>query len=391
LRIEQLILEDFRNYERAKVSFAEGINVVIGQNAQGKTNLLEAVHFLAGLGSPRAADAALVKGGAERAILHAETERRGRRLRLDLEIRPGRGTRVLVNRTPAPGVKSLTEAVSAVFFGPEELSLIKGGPDGRRRFLDDLVVKVRPARHDLRRDWDRVLRQRNALLRSMPREPRAAAGARDSLAVWDEGVVRVGSLLTAARLEVLGGLLPHARERYREIAGGGDLELGYSSSWLDDSISRKALAEGGVTDVSDVRAALAAALTEAREREIERGVSLVGPQRDDMAVLVISAASPDGRLLDARTFASQGDQRTCALALRLGERDLLAEVNGEQPILLLDDVFSELDPKRREWLGDAVRNMGQTIISSAEPGAVASAGAARVLRVEAGRITEGDS
>jgi DNA replication and repair protein RecF len=379
LRVNELALEDFRNFARAQVALAPSLNLVAGRNAQGKTNLLEAVYCLCGLGSPRAADAALVRSGAERALLHAAVARRRRNVRVDVEFRAGRGARALLNKTPTDGVRRLAEVVTAVFFGPDELSLIKGSPEGRRRFLDDLVVKLRPARDGLRREWERVLRQRNALLKSMPGGKAASGSAGDTLAVWDAAFCRAGAALAAARLDALKTLGPHAAQRFVEIAGEGRIELAYVSSWwidIDGSVA-------GTPGTDRLEAALESALERERTRELERGVSLVGPQRDDVSVTL---ATGDGPLLDARTYASQGDQRTAALALKLAESDLLAEQLAERPILLLDDVFSELDPARRAWLANAVRDLGQVVLSSAEPGAAEAAGADLVLEVEAGRI-----
>ena len=385
MRVDELALEDFRNFESVHVEFARSLNLLVGKNAQGKTNLLESVYCLTGLGSPRAADSALVRHGAERALVHARVSRGPRSVRVDLELRPGRGQRALVNRTAASGPRDLGEVTAAVFFGPDELSLVKGSPDGRRRFLDDLVVKLRPARHGLRREWERVLRQRNALLRSMPRA--APPGAADTLDVWDEALCRVGGALASARLEALGRLLPLARRRFGEVAGGGDLGLAYVGSWLGQDTAEAAVDRPESISEADVHKALSVAVEDARPREIERGQSLVGPQRDDVLVEIATPSRPDGALVDARAFASQGDQRTAALALKLAESDLLTAALGERPILLLDDVFSELDPSRREWLSATVRDLGQVLLSSAEPGAVAAAGADLVLDISQGSVT----
>jgi DNA replication and repair protein RecF len=364
LHIEQLALEDFRNYEREEVSFAPGLNLVVGRNAQGKTNLLEAVHCLTGLGSPRGSDATLVRSGAERAVLHAQVVRRERAVRIDIELKPGRGARALVNRTPISGTKALRELVVSVFFGPDELSLVKGSPDGRRRFLDDLVVKLHPVKEPLRREWERTLRQRNALLKTAPRAT-ARSQVMPTLDAWDESFARAGADLTVARLETLAELQPHTRKRYETVAGSGEVALSYASSWLPEEITRDALGDPRTIRPEDVRTALESSIKELRVRELERGLSLAGPQRDDV---IVQTSGPAGTgLLDARTYASQGDQRTCALALKLGEHDLLSEALDDEVILLLDDVFSELDPSRRSWLADAVRAMGQTIVSSAEP------------------------
>jgi DNA replication and repair protein RecF len=384
VRVETLELEDFRNYQRARVELSPGLNLVVGRNAQGKTNLLEALHCLSGLGSPRSADAALVRDGSDRALLHAQVVRGERHLSVDMEIRPGRGTRALINKTPVTGTRALTALTTSVFFGPDELSLVKGSPDGRRRFLDELVVKLRPARDGLRREWERVLKQRNSLLKSAPRSSSASLSTLD---VWDDSLCRIGAALTAARLEALAGLLPFALKRYEAIAGGGRLDIAYVSSWIDESYAEGALRDPGTISESDLSNMLKQGIERLRPRELERGVSLIGPQRDDVGVLLQTGPS----MLDARTYASQGDQRTSALALKLAEHDLLTEYLEEHPLLLLDDVFSELDPGRRQWLADAIRPMGQALLSSAEPGATEAARAEKVIEIVEGEITEGSS
>lgn len=378
MHITDLALEDFRNYGAEKASFGTGLNLIVGRNAQGKTNLLEGVHCLSGLGSPRGPDSALVKEGAERALLHAQVVRGERTATIDIEIRPGRGTKALLNKTPVPRGKGLTSVVVTVFFGPDELSLVKGSPDGRRRFLDDLAVKLRPARDAIRREWERVLKQRNALLK----KARSGISVDETLDVWNDALIRTGATLARARLESLGALLPYARKRFEEIAGRGTLELGYISSWLGEDAD--AVLNAGSVDEMMLRERIRARMEQLRRAELERGMSLVGPQRDDLGVKLSSAGS--GHVLEARTFASQGDQRTAALALKLAEHDLLTEALDEQPILLLDDVFSELDPKRRGWLGTAVRHMSQTLITSAEAGPEDIAGADRVIEVVEGKL-----
>jgi DNA replication and repair protein RecF len=384
VRVDRLVLEDFRNYENESVEFAAGLNLVTGRNAQGKTNLLEAIYCLSGLGSPRGPDAGLVKDGSERALLHADVTHGVRALHVDIEFRPGKGTRALINKTPTSGTRSLRELVVAVFFGPDELSLIKGSPDGRRRFLDDLVVKLRPIRDSLRREWERTLKQRNALLKSAPHAGRGGDKVRETLEVWDESFCRAGAALTAARLEALRLLLPFVRKRYEEIAGSGRVELAYSSNWIEPSLCDRAVAVAGDVTENEIRADLRAALERVRGRELERGVSLVGPQRDDATIRL--AAGGDGAMLDARVYASQGDQRTAALALKFAEHDLLSDALGDQPVLLLDDVFSELDPSRRAWLAESARAMGQTLLSSAEPDSLDALGPARWIRVTGGKL-----
>jgi DNA replication and repair protein RecF len=377
VHVERLALEDFRNYAQTAVEFAPGLNLVVGRNAQGKTNLLEAAYCLSGMASPRATDPVLVRTGTERALIHADVTRAERTVHVDIEIKPGRGRRVQVNRAALPRGRSLGEVLVAVFFGPDELGLVKGSPDGRRRFLDELVVKLRPARDGLRREWERVLKQRNALLRSA----RASGGDAD-LEVWDETFCQAGAELTAERLSALAQLVPLAAARYEAVAGEGHMELGYTSSWIEEQALAGGPAAAAEISVTELAAHLRARLGRLRQAELERGTSLAGPQRDDV---LIRLATDDG-VSDARTHASQGDQRTCALAIKLAEQDLLTEVLDERPLLLLDDVFSELDPTRRAWLAKSVQEMGQSLVTTTALEDLEVAGIQRVFEVDKGEV-----
>ena len=382
MRVGRLVLEDFRNYESLAVELADGLNLVVGRNAQGKTNLLEAVYCLSGLGSPRSPDATLIRHGRERALLHADVTRRERTIEVDIELKPGRGTRALINKSAIPSNRALGELSVSVFFGPDELSLVKGSPDGRRRFLDDLIVKLRPSQQDLRREWERVLKQRNALLKSLRRD--GSRSLPPTLEVWDEAFAKAAAELAVARLKALAALMPYAQGRYMEVAGGGALDLTYKSSWLLEDLAERCIAAPDQIQADELRAAVHARIAELRIPELERGMSLVGPGRDDVTVRLADAS---GSLMEARTYASQGDQRTAALALKLAEHDLLSEVLEDKPILLLDDVFSELDPRRRDWLREAVRAAGQTLLSSADTDAWEGLGAERVFTVDQGKVT----
>lgn len=380
MRVERLRLVSFRNYLDESVALSPGLNVVVGANAQGKTNLLEALYCLGGLGSPRGPDSGLIMDEAESALLHADVVRGGRTVTIDLELRPGRSLRALINKTPAAGVRALKDLVVAVFFGPDDLALVKGSPDLRRRWLDDLSVKLYPARESVRREWDRVLRQRNALLKTAPRRGSARESAHSTLEVWDEAFCRLGGQIAASRMNTLIALLPYAQKRYEAVAGGGHLELAYLGQWLPSGLDEQAASAETLSD------ALAQKLTEVAVKEIERGVSLVGPHRDDVDIRLAGKES-GGTMREARFFASQGDQRTIALALKIGEFDLLCDVLGDDPLLLLDDVFSELDPARRSWLLDSVKGADQTVVSSAE--ASLAAADAAIVRVTRGKIETG--
>lgn len=370
MHVEQITLEDFRNYETARVELDPGLNLVVGRNAQGKTNLLEAIHLLGGLGSPRAADTSLVRNGAEGAFVHADISRSGRSIHIDLELRAGRANKALVNRARVPSVRALAETFVPVYFGPDDLDLVKGGPDGRRRSLDELIIKRWPARHGLRAEFDRVLKQRNALLKTMPPSGRGRDAALETLDIWDAALAAAGAALTSSRLQVIDVLRAPAAKHFGVIAGGGEMEFSFDSRWFQNEQAE-----------SDIAAALLAALVEARPRELERRIGLVGPQRDDLRITITSA----GEQIDARLFASQGEQRTAVLALKLAEMDVLRDGLGDEPVMLLDDVFSELDEVRRRALADAVGAGGQTVVSCTEP--VSGVHPALTIVIEAGRVS----
>jgi DNA replication and repair protein RecF len=370
LQLRSLRLTDFRNYADAAVEFRPGLNLVVGRNGQGKTNLLEAINVLSGLGSHRgAAGEAMVRQGAERAVLSGTGSAGGRDVRVDAEVKRTGGTRLLVNRVAVERMSASSSAgmLVAVAFSPDDLVIIKGGPEERRRLLDQGAARVRPLGATERQEFERVLRQRTGLLKAAPNSQRALA----TLDVWDESFARAGAVVVRNRLAVLDRLRPEVLRRYRSVSGqAGEVSVEYKASWLEPGTASTASEEG-------LRAALFDALAKARSRDLERGVSTVGPQRDDVEVLLEGA--------DARLFASQGEQRTLALSLRMAERDLVAANRGEDPILLLDDIFSELDEVRRGHLVEMVAASGQTI-ATATSGAGWPMAVSQTLTVEAGRV-----
>lgn len=359
MRVDRLWLTDFRSWAAAELTFAPGLTVVVGPNGQGKTNLVEALAYLATLGSFRGAPTdALVRHGAERAVVRADAERDGRTLLLEAEIVPGGRNRVQVNRQRLPRARDLLGALRVSVFSPDDLELVKGGPGGRRRFLDDALVAVHPRHDRTRADVDRVLRQRNALLRQAG--GRLTADVAATLDVWDARLADAGEALADARSAVVDRLAPAVGEAYRALAGPaahrGDAVVRYAPAWRD----------GG----------LAAALAAARPDELRRGVSLVGPHRDELELEIGG--------LPARTHASQGEQRSLAFALRLAAHRVVTDEIDTPPVLVLDDVFSELDPDRSAAL---VHHLpaGQTILTTAgapPPDAVPE----RVWRIESGRV-----
>jgi DNA replication and repair protein RecF len=359
-RLARLWLTDFRCYESAELHLGPGVTVVVGANAQGKTSLLEAAGWVVTGRSFRGVpDAALVRTGAELAVLRAEVVDDDRTQLLEAELRTTGRNRVRLNHHPLTRARDLLELARVTVFAPDDLQLVKGGPAERRTYLDELLVAVSPRYEAARSDYDRVLRQRNALLRQGARGDDAAS----TLGVFDEQLSRAGAELVRGRLRLLDRLLPEVRKAYGHLAGDvGPVDGEYVAEWW----------AGGPDADADPTDALLHALQTRQRAEIERGVTLSGPHRDEWRLLVGG--------LDSRTHASQGEQRTLALALRLGGHRLCADVVGSAPILLLDDVFSELDEQRAAALV-AHLEAGQTLLSTAGrvPDGVRAAATVRVL------------
>jgi DNA replication and repair protein RecF len=362
VRLSRLGLVDFRSYVEVDLELAPGVTTFVGPNGQGKTNLVEAVGYLATLGSHRvAADAPLVRLGAQRAVVRGLVHRDGRDTLVEVEIVPGRANRARVNRAPVPRPREVLGVLRTVLFAPEDLALVKGDPAERRRFLDDLLVARAPRFAAVRQDYDRVLRQRNALLKSAGPSVRAGRGDVGTLDVWDSHLARAGAELLAARLELVDALRPLVEKSYDAVSGGtpgaspatgsGATDLAYRSSLPDDLPTER----GALVD------ALLAALGAARASELERGVTLVGPHRDDLALQL----GP----LPAKGYASHGESWSYALALRLAAYDLLRSdvAPGGEPVLVLDDVFAELDTGRRDRLAELVAPAEQVLVTAAVP------------------------
>ena len=363
----RLALTDFRCYSAVDLAFPTGGTVVAGANGEGKTSLLEALSWAATTHSFRGVpDAALVRSGAEAAVVRMTVQEPDREQLMEAEINAVGRNRVRLNRHPLGRARDLLGLVRVTVFAPDDLQLVKGGPAERRAYLDDLLVAVAPRYDAVRTEFDRVLKQRNALLRQGLRGP----DAESTLVVFDEQLVRAGSELVRGRLRLTARLLPAVRDAYRGLAGAADeVDAGYEAEWAEGSVTPRG---------DDVEPLLRAALETRRAAEVDRGVTLVGPHRDEWRVRLAG--------LDARTHASQGEQRTLALGLRLAGHKVCAEVVGTEPVLLLDDVFSELDPARAEALVSELP-AGQTLITtaSAVPGSVHPD---RRLRVHDGRVEE---
>jgi DNA replication and repair protein RecF len=373
VRLERLEVVDFRNHDRAAVDLPAGVSVLVGANGVGKTNLLEAVGYLATLVSHRVGqDASLIRAGAASAVIRAAVQRAGRRLLVEVELRPGTGVRGRVNGAPVPRARDLLGVVRATLFAPEDLGLVRGDPEERRRFLDTLATQRLPRYHGSRQDYDRVLRQRNTLLRSAG--GRLPASALATLEVWDEKLAVAGAEIWSERLRLVAALTPRVELAYHRLAGRDDaVDIAYVSS---------VAGPGGGPGVPDPDPAkLAQALRERliadRGREVERGLTLSGPHRDDLSLGL--------RGLPARTHASHGEAWSLALALRLGSHRLLAE-EGEEPVLLMDDVFAELDRQRREHVAEAALAAEQTIVTAAVAEELPAELGAAVFHVEPGSV-----
>jgi DNA replication and repair protein RecF len=369
MRLERLEVVEFRNHDGAAVEFPAGVSVLVGPNGVGKTNLLEAIGYLATLGSHRVGqDAALIRAGAASAVIRAAVQRAGRRLLVDVELRPGSGVRGRVNGAPVPRARDLLGVVRATVFAPEDLGLVRGDPEERRRFLDTLATQRLPRYHGSRQDYDRVLRQRNTLLRSAG--GRLPASALATLEVWDEKLAMAGAEIWSERLRLVAALTPRVELAYQGLAGREDLvEIAYVSS--------VAGTVGLDPDPAKLAQALRERLVADRSREVERGITLSGPHRDDLALAL--------RDLPARTHSSHGEAWSLALALRLGSHWLLAE-EGEEPVLLMDDVFAELDRQRRDRVAEAALAAEQTIVTAAVPEELPGELNAAVFHVEPGSV-----
>ncbi|MDG4816289.1 DNA replication/repair protein RecF [Micromonospora sp. WMMD956] len=350
--VRRLELVDFRSYERVAVDLEPGPNVLVGANGTGKTNLVEALGYVATLGSHRVAtDAPLVRLGATSAVIRCAVAHDGRELLVELEIVPGKANRARLGRSPARRARDVLGALRLVLFAPEDLELVRGDPGERRRYLDDLLVSRQPRYAGVRADYERVVKQRNALLRTayLARKTGGSRGGDlSTLAVWDTHLARHGAELLAGRLELVAALGPHVTKAYDAVAAGkGAAGIAYRPSveLADPVADRAALAE-----------TLLAALAEARSAEVERGTTLVGPHRDDLALTL----GP----LPAKGYASHGESWSFALALRLAGYDLLRS-DGIEPVLVLDDVFAELDAGRRERLAGLVGGASQLLVTCA--------------------------
>jgi DNA replication and repair protein RecF len=407
VHLTRLALADFRSYAELSIDLAPGVTTFSGPNGEGKTNLVEAVGYLATLGSHRVAtDAPLVRRGAERAVLRAAVTGVPGDSLIEVEVNPGRANRVRLNRSPLPRPRDILGTLRTVLFAPEDLALVKGDPGERRRFLDELLVATAPRYAGVRADYERVLRQRTALLKSAGARGHLRGTARESvtatLDAWDAQLARAGAPLLNGRMRLVAALRPHVAAAYQAVSGGAggavsggaddpdEVAMTYRCSVADSAGTAEP--GGGITDqgaaapgpaegVPGLETAMLKALAAARASELDRGVCLVGPHRDELELSIGG--------LPARGYASHGESWSLALALRLASFALLRE-GHEDPVLILDDVFAELDVGRRERLAALVSGGEQVLITAAVPADIPEVLAGARFTVRAGAVRRAD-
>lgn len=391
--LEQLSLTDFRSYRQVDLSLEPGVTVLVGSNGIGKTNLMEAIGYLATLSSHRVStDAPLLRFGTSRALVRAKLVRGQQSTVLELEINAGRANRARINRSNPVRARDILGICQTVLFAPEDLALVKGDPSSRRRFLDELLVSLMPRHAATRSDYDRVLKQRNALLKS-GRSGKFTSGHEATLDVWDQHMARAGAELLHARLEVVELLRPHLRNAYMKLTDGSKEAGAIYRSTLqetpddDGGAPHGAVpAAGGSEDlrtlsVDELTARYVQAFAASRRRELERGVSLVGPHRDELELVLGQAP--------AKGYASHGETWSMCLSLRLASYYVMlddARTGGSAPILILDDVFAELDVQRRRKLAAIVSGAEQVLVTAAVEDDIPAELAGRRVKVVPGGI-----
>lgn len=358
--IDHISLMNFRTYPLLNLPLTPGVTVFLGSNGVGKTNILEAIDYSANLSSHRVSnDAPLVHVGTDRAYVRTRVVRGGQQTIMELEIAPGKSNRVRINRAAPVRAREALGINHTVLFSPEDLQLIKGDPSNRRKFIDDLAVALRPSVSAYVSDYERIMRQRNSLLKSM-RGRRTDDTDLNTLRIWNEQLSLAGAHVLQARLRVLALMLPQLQRAYDQLTDGAkQLTFTYDST-VFPSISAQVLGKAALMSVDDIRSAMMRAFDEKQGDELDRAVTLVGPHRDDL-VLELGG-------IPAKGFASHGETWSYALALRLASWYVHLEDDsseGASPILLLDDVFAELDTARRARLGEIVASAEQVLVTCA--------------------------
>jgi DNA replication and repair protein RecF len=381
--VEHLNLVDFRNYATADLTLHRGPNVLVGSNGQGKTNLAEAVVFLATLGSHRvSSDAPMVRDGKEFAVIRARLQHGSRTVLVEVQVNRQGANRARINGSPSK-TNELPRYAHVVLFAPEDLQIVRGDPSSRRRFADQLLIQRIPRMAGVIADYERVLRQRTALLKSARARGVRGEGL-STLDVWDDKLVALGSEIIHARIRLAADLQGPLSEAYTAIAGADHrphLEWALSVRGGDPEESQEPDAESAADARGEIEDLFRAALKDRRAKEIERGLTLVGPHRDDLALRV--------RDLPVKGYASHGESWSVALALRLASAALLREESpAGDPVLILDDVFAELDADRRQRLAALTAGYEQVIVTAAVEADIPEQLHRHVVRISAGTISD---
>jgi DNA replication and repair protein RecF len=388
--VKHLALANFRNYSTADVAFSPGVNLLVGPNGQGKTNLVEAIRFMSTLSSHRVAGyLPLIRNAqpeVDQAIIRVLANHDGRDALLELELNRSSPNRARINKATAPRVRDVLGYVNTVTFAPEDLDIVKKDPSNRRAFIDELLVQVSPRFAGVFSDYDRVLKQRNTLLRTA-RQTGAKGTSLSTLDAWDESLIKFGSEIVAARIALVERMRPLLTEAYQAIAiANNEPQILMKSSLLGEAVTEDddtdSLEHIENSNESEVEQLFRSKLAQIRSRELDRGITMVGPHRDDL-VLMLSD-------LPAKGYASHGESWSFALALRLASINLLrAETRSGDPVLILDDVFAELDAGRRARLAELVAKNEQVLITAAVGEDVPDELRAKVFNVFAGEVSDG--
>ncbi|TDU27013.1 DNA replication/repair protein RecF [Arthrobacter sp. JUb115] len=384
--ISQLSLTGFRSYAQADVHLAPGINVLIGPNGVGKTNIVESVGYLANLSSHRVSnDAPLLHFGSERALIRGTVHRGPQTTVIEVEITSGKINRARINRANPVRAREILGMVRTVLFAPEDMALIKGDPSNRRKFLDELLVALRPVEAGTKNDYDRIVKQRNALLKSIRGKSKLSTSQENTLKAWDLQLALTGARLIRGRLDVLALIRPYMQAAYADLADGAKEARAVYRSSLEGELDENSLPAEDLDslDQEEIQELLLNAIEVNRGREVDRGISLFGPHRDDLTLIL--GPTP------AKGYASHGETWSFALALRLAAYRVFGDDDprpGSGPILILDDVFAELDTTRRDRLAHIVAGAEQVLVTAAVVEDVPEALKGHFFQVSPGQVVD---
>ena len=385
MHVKHLTLSNFRNYKTVELPLNQGINLLVGKNGQGKTNLAEAIFYAATLSSHRVSGyLPLIRQGESKAIIRLLARFEDRENLIELELNLQGANRARINKSDAPRVRDILGYVNAVIFSPEDLDIVKRDPSNRRSFIDELIIQLTPRMAGVYSDYERVLKQRNSLLKSSKNIP-SGSSSLSTLESWDQSLVRIGSEIIAARFDITTRLAPHLSDAYSAIADEKNdpsikIKTSLLSNDLESDSSNEFLENGNREKIENL---FQLRLKEVRNKELERGVTLVGPHRDDLLLLLGS--------LPAKGYISHGESWSYALALKLASAELIRkEARAGDPVLILDDVFAELDSTRRSRLASLVSHNEQVIITAAVAEDVPSELSATRFYVQAGSLEVAD-